>query len=113
MTENDYVAEYIREKYPRLLGIDFTIWKTRRALECGIMKVSLTCEQIAELLTDVLKKYNATQLSTADVEKYNFTTDAEMKYLWQQSVIRDEAPEAAGDDELMDSKEGDNDEKEN
>ena len=27
MSENDYIAEYIREKYPSLLGADFVIWK--------------------------------------------------------------------------------------
>lgn len=27
MTENDYIAEYIKEKYPRLLGLDFTFWR--------------------------------------------------------------------------------------
>ena len=27
MTENDYIAEYIKEKYPTLLGFDFTLWK--------------------------------------------------------------------------------------
>lgn len=111
MTENDYIAEYIREKYPRLLGIDFTIWKTRRALECGIMKVSLTVEQIAESLTDVFKKYNAVKLSTADIEKYDFTTDDDMKYLRQQSVIKDEAPEAAVDDDEAAQAAGDQKEK--
>lgn len=27
MTENDYIAEYIKEKYPTLLGADFAFWK--------------------------------------------------------------------------------------
>ena len=27
MTDNDYIAEYIREKYPSLLGFDFGLWK--------------------------------------------------------------------------------------
>lgn len=27
MTENDYIAEYIKEKYPTLLGLDFAMWK--------------------------------------------------------------------------------------
>jgi len=27
MTENDYIAEYIKEKYPTLLGFDFVFWK--------------------------------------------------------------------------------------
>lgn len=27
MKENDYIAEYIKEKYPTLLGLDFRMWK--------------------------------------------------------------------------------------
>jgi len=30
MTENDYIAEYIKEKYPTLLGLDFAMWKVRK-----------------------------------------------------------------------------------
>ncbi len=30
MTENDYIAEYIKEKYPTLLGLDFAMWKVGR-----------------------------------------------------------------------------------
>ena len=33
MSENDYIAEYIKEKYPRLLGVDFAIWKFGRAIQ--------------------------------------------------------------------------------
>lgn len=33
MSENDYIAEYIKEKYPRLLGVDFAIWKCGRAIQ--------------------------------------------------------------------------------
>ena len=27
MTENDYIAEYVKEKYSSILGVDFAIWK--------------------------------------------------------------------------------------
>ena len=30
MTQNDYIAEYIKEKHPSLLGADFAIWKFGR-----------------------------------------------------------------------------------
>lgn len=33
MSENDYIAEYIKEKYPRLLGVEFAIWKCGRAIQ--------------------------------------------------------------------------------
>lgn len=30
MTQNDYIAEYIKERHPSLLGTDFAIWKLGR-----------------------------------------------------------------------------------
>ena len=36
MSGNDYIAEYVRQKYPGILGIDFTIWKMARVVENGI-----------------------------------------------------------------------------
>ena len=33
MSENDYIAEYIKEKYPRLLGVEFAFWKCGRAIQ--------------------------------------------------------------------------------
>ena len=33
MSENDYIAEYTKEKYPRLLGVDFAFWKIGRAVQ--------------------------------------------------------------------------------
>ena len=27
MTENDYIAEYIKERHPGVLGLDFAMWK--------------------------------------------------------------------------------------
>lgn len=34
--ENDYIAEYIREKYPKLLGMDFAMWKIPKLLSNAI-----------------------------------------------------------------------------
>lgn len=46
MTENDYIAEYIKEKYPTLLGADFAKWK--------IGKIVLVAgRRIAEAFNDV------------------------------------------------------------
>ena len=33
MSENDYIAEYIKETYPRLFGVEFAIWKCGRAIQ--------------------------------------------------------------------------------
>lgn len=30
-TENDYIAEYIKEKHPSLLGADYALWKIGKA----------------------------------------------------------------------------------
>lgn len=32
MTENDYIAEYVKEKYSGILGFDFAIWKAAKQL---------------------------------------------------------------------------------
>lgn len=39
MSENDYIAEYIKEKYPKLLGMDYTVWKMGRLLGDCIGKI--------------------------------------------------------------------------
>lgn len=30
MSENDYIAEYIKERFPNLLGADYGWWKVKR-----------------------------------------------------------------------------------
>lgn len=30
MTDNDYIAEYVKEKHNGLLGFDFAVWKMAR-----------------------------------------------------------------------------------
>ena len=39
MNENDYIAEYIKEKYPKLLGMDYAVWKMGRLLGDAIGKL--------------------------------------------------------------------------
>ena len=37
MTENDYIAEYVREEHPGILGFDYAVWRLTRAVsEFGI-----------------------------------------------------------------------------
>ena len=40
MTENDYIAEYIKEKFPQLLGVDFGFWKTSRIMSKTIRELA-------------------------------------------------------------------------
>ena len=53
MTDNDYIAQYIKEKYPSLLGFDFGIWRMCRV-------IGDTVGQIGDILktipSDELKK---------------------------------------------------------
>lgn len=53
MTDNDYIAQYIKEKHPSLLGFDFYIWKMCRV-------IGNTVGQIGDILKtippDELKK---------------------------------------------------------
>ena len=32
MNENDYIAEYVKENHPSILGVDFAIWKFKRQI---------------------------------------------------------------------------------
>lgn len=36
MSENDYIAEYVKQKHPNILGIDFAIWKIAETFKNGI-----------------------------------------------------------------------------
>lgn len=46
MSENDYVAEYVKEKYPKLLGMDYTVWKMGRLLRDSLGKIADTFSAI-------------------------------------------------------------------
>lgn len=39
MTNNDYIAEYVKEKYPNILGFDFEVWKMIKAFSNAINSV--------------------------------------------------------------------------
>lgn len=47
MTENDYIAEYVKERCPELLNtVDFSLWKFRRALNEAIDEL---CDHLSNL----------------------------------------------------------------
>ena len=33
MSENDYIAEYVREKHPKLLGIGYAFWRFNQEIQ--------------------------------------------------------------------------------
>ena len=51
MSENDYIAEYIKEKYPALIGFDYTMWKLGR-------QYAEFVEGIAKGITDLFNSIN-------------------------------------------------------
>ena len=69
MKDNDYIAQYIKEKYPSLLGFDFCIWKMCRV-------TGDTIRQIGDILktipSDELKK-----IMEDDEDKSDPETDKE------------------------------------
>lgn len=40
MTENDYIAEYIKEKHASLLGFDFAFWKVLHVVKDTIRAIA-------------------------------------------------------------------------
>lgn len=46
MTENDYIAEYVKERHKDILGLDFAIWKTIRAFSEVIKGLSKTITSV-------------------------------------------------------------------
>ena len=32
MTENDYIAEYVKERHPGILSFDYAVWRLFRAI---------------------------------------------------------------------------------
>lgn len=37
MTENDYIAEYVKERHPGILSLDYAAWRLARAIsEFGV-----------------------------------------------------------------------------
>lgn len=57
MTNNDYIAEYIKEKYPTLLGFDFAIWKFGRIMI-----------NLAHNLVDVFNEVDMSEVNTPDLD---------------------------------------------
>lgn len=46
MTENDYIAEYTKERFPQLLGIDYALWRANRVAIEYIPRIAQTFENV-------------------------------------------------------------------
>lgn len=62
MTENDYIAEYVKEKHPGILNIDYAVWRLARALS----------------VIDIFMRKSISQLSEKDLTKM-MDDDEELK----------------------------------
>ena len=40
MSENDYIAEYVKENAPYILGFDYHIWRARRGLTDAAKRIA-------------------------------------------------------------------------
>lgn len=58
MSENDYIAEYVKEKRPEIIGtIDFVVWKIGKVLSNTVEAVTeaimgIPAEEIANYIND-------------------------------------------------------------
>lgn len=52
MSNNDYIAEYIKEKYPTLLGFDFAMWKLGRRFSEALIDMSKGIENTLNAVFD-------------------------------------------------------------
>ena len=65
MTENDYIAEYIKERHPGDLGFDFAVWKcSRKIMEVG--------KALVEVFTSTeFKEANKAEIESQESEVRN------------------------------------------
>ena len=78
MTENDYIAEYIKENHPSLLGISFTFWKIGRVIRNALREA---VKILARIDTDELKEImeDAENKDDEDTEEESGTDDEREK----------------------------------
>ena len=76
MTENDYIAEYIKEKHPSVLGINFALWKIGRVIrntihEAGKILATINTDELKEIMDNAAEKDDTTpeKESGADDER--------------------------------------------
>ena len=53
MSENDYIAEYVKVKYPNILGVEFAIWKMQKQM---VNAVKPLCDFLGSLSKEELIK---------------------------------------------------------
>ena len=61
MTENDYIAEYVKERHSGILGLDFAMWKfgikiTEAAKSIGEVFRNIDPEDLQKMMEEQEKK---------------------------------------------------------
>ena len=57
MTENDYIAEYVKERHPGILSIDYAAWRLARAVsEFGVHMREAISRMSAEELQRIVEQ---------------------------------------------------------
>lgn len=48
MSTNDYIAEYIKERHPNILRMEFTIWKMAKMFKNGIEVMAKALKAVSD-----------------------------------------------------------------
>ncbi len=59
MTENDYIAEYIKERHPALLGADYAFWKFGKLMSNAAKALGNALRSIDWSKIDLPESYKA------------------------------------------------------
>lgn len=70
MTENDYIAEYIKERHGDLLGFEYALWKVNRAFREYSQRLASIFENV-DLSKIVTAREKAETKAESDVEDGN------------------------------------------
>lgn len=57
MTDNDYIAEYVKERHPYILGVDYGVWKMTKIITEAARQVvnvfsNLSYKEIRDYMED-------------------------------------------------------------
>lgn len=67
MTENDYIAEYVREEHPGILGFDYAVWRLFRAIrEFGVSMKEVISRMSSEDLQRMMEEEQEDEESEDD-----------------------------------------------
>ena len=95
MTENDYIAEYVKEKHPGLLGFNYIMWKLPKILvnafsDLGKALRESSPEEIRQFYEEHGIEVDEDELPKAAADIKEFTQTAESLTFEEIKEIKDE-----------------------